>query len=71
MYKKLHKAEIVTSSESLPTKGSFFVCVPERGIMLTKHVYPIQLKKQKKAASGKVAFFYFTTLSNDTFWHLE
>ncbi|CJF71540.1 Uncharacterised protein [Streptococcus pneumoniae] len=29
MYKKLHKAEIVISSGSLSTKGSFFGCVPE------------------------------------------
>lgn len=32
MYKKLHKAEIVTSSESLPTKGSLFMCVPEEAL---------------------------------------
>jgi len=48
MYKKLHKAEIVTSSESLPTKGSFFVCVPERVIMLTSDEYNIHYKKISK-----------------------
>jgi hypothetical protein len=31
-----------------PNRGSLFACVPERDIMLTKGVYDIQLKKQKK-----------------------
>jgi hypothetical protein len=56
MYKKLHKAEIVTSSESLPTKDSFFVCVPERGIMLTTDVYDIQPKKRKNSCAYSGVF---------------
>ncbi|WP_273130302.1 hypothetical protein [Bacillus weihaiensis] len=47
MYKKLHKAEIVTSSKPLGDKGSFFACLPERDIMLTSFVYHIQPKKKK------------------------
>ncbi|MDR4216508.1 hypothetical protein DMN50_01995 [Priestia megaterium] len=47
MYKELHKEENSPYLELLPTKGSFFGCVPERGIMLTNFVYDIQLKKRK------------------------
>jgi len=47
MYKKLHKEENSPYLELLPTKGSFWWCVPERGIMLTRNVYRIQPKKAK------------------------
>jgi len=47
MYKELHKEENSPYLELLPTKGSFLGCVPERGIMLTGFVYPIQRKNRK------------------------
>jgi len=47
MYKKLYVPVRTTNFEPLPTKGSFLSCVPERDLMLTNHVYDIQLKNRK------------------------
>ncbi len=41
MYKKLHKEETRPHREPQCHGGSFFSCVPERGIMLTKNVWSI------------------------------
>jgi len=35
MYKKLHKEETRPYAESFSLKGSLFMCLPERDIMLT------------------------------------
>lgn len=37
MYKKLHKSETRPHREPYSHKGSFFLCVPERDIMLTEN----------------------------------
>ncbi|AYE50041.1 hypothetical protein OEA_09705 [Priestia megaterium NCT-2] len=47
MYKKLHKKETRPHLEPFSQEGSFWWCVPERVIMLTKHVYLIQHKNRK------------------------
>ncbi|AXI32858.1 hypothetical protein CIB87_28330 (plasmid) [Priestia megaterium] len=58
MYKKLHKTETHSNGNPYGHKGSFWWCVPERDIMLTKHEYCIQLKNRKKLpVATKVAFF--------------
>ncbi len=43
MYKKLHKTETHSIGNPYGHKGSLFVCVPERDIMLTRDVYGIHL----------------------------
>jgi len=47
MYKKLHTPEKEPSAEPFCDKGSFWWCVPERVIMLTKIEYDIQPKNRK------------------------
>ena len=39
MYKKLHIEKYLSSQESLSSKGSFLVWVPEKSIMVTRLVY--------------------------------
>ena len=50
MYKKQHIEKYLLSHESLSSKVSFLVWVPEKSIMLTKHVYHIQPKIEKTTA---------------------
>lgn len=59
MYKKLHKSETRPHREPYSHKGSFFLCVPERGIMLTNLVYHIQRKNEKPTEQGISRFFCY------------
>jgi hypothetical protein len=56
MYKKLHNKETLPSWKPLYAKGFLFPCVPERVIMLTTHVYDIQLKNRKNSCAYSGVF---------------
>jgi len=57
MYKKLHKTETHSNWNPYCHKGSLFMCLLERVIMLTKDVYDIQFKNRKNSCDLFRSFF--------------